>query len=249
MSLRKQFYLLVFVAVISNGCSVKTPSVSHTHIGHTITGWVDTPDKQGLFTVAENKAHESLRFAEDATNKGNALSRIKADMEKVIQATKSPENTEGLMTKYDVNTALTGVIHHIIFASTSDDASSNVKNFAAGFKNNAMTILDRCDLIGTYGKEIKNSMSQTDVAVLASEVLLLTRTNIFGNDSDGDSIVGSNPGEYGLVQLRRDLEAMIKREDPPYQTVDTWYLFNLIRLPDGKWKFRSRGSGYSGSGY
>ncbi len=47
-------------------------------------------------------------------------------------------------------------------------------------------------------------MSQTDAAVLTSEVLLLARANIFGNDSDGDSIVGSNKGEYGLVQLRRD---------------------------------------------
>ncbi len=68
-----------------------------------MTGWADTPDKQDFFTVAEN-----------ATNKGNALRRIKADMEKVVQATKSPENTEELITRYDVNTALTGVIHHII---------------------------------------------------------------------------------------------------------------------------------------
>ena len=67
--------------------------------------------------------------------------------------------------------------------------------------------------------------------------------------------------EYGLMQLRRDIESMIAREDPPYATVTSWYLFNLIRLPDGSWIFRKRhttsaaddpygsGGGGGGGGY
>jgi hypothetical protein len=43
---------------------------------------------------------------------------------------------------------------------------------------------------------------------------------------------------------------MIDREGPDYSTVDTWYLFNLIRLPSGEWIFKKRSSlgGYGGSG-
>ncbi len=54
----------------------------------------------------------------------------------------------------------------------------------------------------------------------------------------GDGVIGSSPGEYGLKQLRADLWTMIDREDPPYTTVDSWYLFNLVRLPSGEWILR-----------
>jgi len=49
--------------------------------------------------------------------------------------------------------------------------------------------------------------------------------------------------------LRRDLVDMINREDPPYRTVDEWYLFNLVRLPSGLWVFDKLGRGGNIDGY
>jgi len=46
-----------------------------------------------------------------------------------------------------------------------------------------------------------------------------------------------------LLQLRKELEGIIAREKPPYVTVDQWYLFNLVRLPNGKWVFDKFGRG------
>ena len=37
------------------------------------------------------------------------------------------------------------------------------------------------------------------------------------------------------------LYELVAREDPPYETVDRWYLFNLVRLPSGEWIFRRSG--------
>jgi hypothetical protein len=33
--------------------------------------------------------------------------------------------------------------------------------------------------------------------------------------------------DYGIYQFRRDIDAMIAREDPPYQTIDKYYLFSI----------------------
>ena len=44
---------------------------------------------------------------------------------------------------------------------------------------------------------------------------------------------------------------MIKCESPPFTTVDTWYLLNLIRLPSGMWDYADSGGsdGYKVSHY
>ena len=55
---------------------------------------------------------------------------------------------------------------------------------------------------------------------------------------------------YGLYNFRQDIESMVARENPPYATVDSYYLFNLVQLPDGQWGFASRSSrGAAGAGY
>ena len=71
------------------------------------------------------------------------------------------------------------------------------------------------------------------------------RANLSGEDLDQNGYIGNTLEEYGMKQLRRDLDAMIAAEDPAYQTVDRWYLFNLIRLPSGTWMFRRSKSGQS----
>ena len=60
---------------------------------------------------------------------------------------------------------------------------------------------------------------------------------------------GSIALDYGVAQLRRDLVDMINRETPPYRTVDDWYLFNLVRLPNGLWVFDKLGRGGNIDGY
>ena len=81
------------------------------------------------------------------------------------------------------------------------------------------------------------------------EIAKLAQANLTGDDANSDGVVGSVPSEYGLLQLRKELEAMIGREKPPYVTVDQWYLFNLVRLPNGRWVFDKFGRGGNIEGY
>lgn len=89
------------------------------------------------------------------------------------------------------------------------------------------------------------SRSQEDARVVAEQVQQLTQANLTGEDIDENGTIGNESREMGMDQITAAIDAMIAREDPPYKTVDSWYLFNLIRLPDGEWIFRRAGSSAS----
>jgi microcompartment protein CcmK/EutM len=236
------------------GCVSQPPTIAHTHVGHAMTGWTDTPNKQGLFVTAENAAQDALQAAVSAANKNNNLAGIKADVKRVIDATNSDNNqyagdSAGAGAHYGVYNALNGAVNHITFAANSPDVSDNIRSSSKSFSSNAQVVLDRCDLILALGSEIDDASSTSEARLLTGELLKLTDANVNGEDLDGDGIVGSIPAEYGLKQLRTQLQAMIDREIPPYRTVDTWHLFNLVRMPNGDWVFREDVGTADDSGY
>ncbi|MCG6867224.1 MAG: hypothetical protein LJE91_00400 [Gammaproteobacteria bacterium] len=251
-AVRGALCITLLALLLTAGCASRAPTIAHTHIGHAMTGWHDTPEKGGLFTTAEVKADEALKAAE-AASAASDLQGIQSGIEATMMATDPQYETSpgGVEVKapYGVRQALTGAVAHISFAASSPDASDNVKESSEPFAQSAQAVLDRSDLILALGSDILVSRSTEEARILGKEVLLLARANVFGDDSDGDGIPGSSPGEYGMRQLRDEIQAMIDREDPPYTTVDTWYLFNLVKLPSGQWVFKQRPASSSGGYY
>jgi hypothetical protein len=252
--------LFIFAIVALSGCASRAPTIAHVHIGHAMAGWYETPNKEGLFVLAEKRAGESLKYAQAAADGSRDLKRIKTNVAHAGMLCDSETMGNDPKEQFGVKQALTGAVSHITYAATSPDATTNVQAFADGFAANATGVMDRCDLIVALSSDIGGTQSVDEASLLAPEIEKLARANIQGEDLDGDGIVGSYADEYGLMQLRRDIESMIAREDPPYTTVNKWYLFNLIRLPDGSWMFRKRyttdsddpyggGGGGGGGGY
>jgi hypothetical protein len=246
MSVQNWVPILALTTIVTGGCASQAPTIAHVHVGHALTGWRDTPGKEGFFVVAEDKAQQALDSAESASKTNNDINKIKSDINLTVEATNPSQKTIDGKKRYGVKQSLEGAVDHITFAADSDDASKNIKSSVKAIANNTTTILERCDLIRALGEDIKMTASVDEAVVLTAEVLNLARANVHGEDSDADGIVGSNPSEYGLAQLRMQLDAMVAREDPPYTTVDSWYLFNLVRLPTGKWEFREETSGLAG---
>ncbi|MEA3412124.1 MAG: hypothetical protein U9R74_11385 [Pseudomonadota bacterium] len=249
---RGALYLVLFALFLTGGCASRAPTIAHTHVGHAMTGWHDTPDKGGLFTTAEDKAGEALRAAEAASSAGD-LQDIQARIEEVMIATDPQYATGpgggGVKAPYGLRQALSGAVAHISFAANSPDASENIKQSSGQFTLSARPVLERSDLVIALGSDILASDSEEEARILGEEVLFLARANVMGDDSDGDGVPGSSPEEYGMRQLRDEIQAMIDREDPPYTTVDTWYLFNLVKLPSGQWVFKQRPASSSGGYY
>jgi len=251
--------LISGIVLTGTGCATKSPTIAHVHIGHVVDGWETTPGQTGLFEAAETFAQTSIEAAQRASQADASLESRKSDINALVLAsypeysadTEDPADGKVSEAKFGVRTALLEASRHIEFAADSDDASANVRAGARQFSINAQAVLDRCDLIAALGTETLEVNAVNEVDLLTAELLGLAQANLHGEDLNGDGIVGGqNSEEYGLKQLNLEIQEMINRENPPYSTVEQWYLFNLIRLPSGKWAFRQNSSGKkSGSSY
>ena len=101
---RKGFTLVLFLSLLS-GCTVKAPSIAHTHIGHAMDGWVATPDQSGLFATAEKSARAALQATEAATAVQN-LSSLQNNIYQAVNHT----NPEFFKNEASVEKAQYGVI-------------------------------------------------------------------------------------------------------------------------------------------
>jgi hypothetical protein len=224
-----------------SACMVHPPTIAHVHIGHAVTAVHVTPGHEGYLSVAELRANEAYDSAKSASADADLL-QLKAHVAAAVTATDSQDN-------FGVRQSVTMAANHISFAATSADASANVIQFAPTFATDTAAVVERCNYIGLLGKDVASSASLKEASVLAQEILTLARANVEGEASDGDGGAGLAPSKYGLVQLRVEVKAMLDREKPSYRTVDQWYLFNLVRLPNGRWVFDKLGRGGTIDGY
>lgn len=242
---------LVLSLLGAGGCVSRPPTIAHVHIGHAITGVHVTPNQEGYMVTAERRGAEAVEFSRLAAA-SNDLAIIKQNVAAAVKATDTEDN-------FGVKQAIVMASNHVTFAATSDDASVNVQQAAPIFASHITRVVERCELIVLLGKDVAASSSVGEASVSVAELVKLTRANVSGDQSNpddfnaaagnADGVAGLLPSQYGLVQLRKELEAMVARESPRYVTVPQWYLFNLVRLPNGRWVFDKLGRGGNIDGY
>lgn len=231
----------LLASMLIAGCVTRPPTIAHVHIGHALTGVHVTPGHKGYVLVAEQRAGESLAAAQKASQDTD-LTTLKTDVAAAVVA------ADGL-DDFGLKQSITMAANHISFAATSADASQNVIDFAPVFKTDIAAVIGRCDYIVLLSKDVASSTSMKEASLLTQEILKAAQANVQGDDSKGAGARGTIPADYGMLQLRGQLQAMIARENPPYRTVDDWYLFNLVRLPSGRWVFDKLGRGGNIDGY
>jgi hypothetical protein len=243
MSMRTGFggIVALFLLAATSGCITRPPTIAHVHLGHALTGVHVTPNRDGYLLLADTRAKEAYAAAQQAAA-GKTLDEVKTGVAGVLAATSSEEN-------FGLKQSVVLAANHVSFAATSDDASANVQQSAPVFAHDIARVVERCELIALLGKDVAAGKSQQEAAVVVEEIVKLTQANLQGEDSDRDGTVGSTPAEYGVQQLRAQFDVMIAREEPPYRTVDQWYLFNLVRLPGGRWVFDKLNRGGNIDGY
>lgn len=118
--------------------------------------------------------------------------------------------------------------NHASLAAASPDASDNLQQSAPVFARNVIRVVERCELIALLGKDLAASGSEAEAGVLTAEINKLAAANLDGEDADGDGKPGGTPAEYGVIQLRAELDALVARENPPYRTVDPRNLSKVV---------------------
>lgn len=243
MSLRvcSRGFLAAAAVLLMAGCVTRAPTIAHVHIGHALTGVHVTPGQEGYFVMAERRGQEIYDLTAQAASSAD-LAQIKTGVARAVTVTSSDE-------EFGLKHALIMAANHLAFAATSPDASINLQRSAPAFTGDIARVVERCELIALLGKDVAASQSTDEAKVLATEMQKLADANRKGDDSNADGVVGSAPAEFGLAQLRQEIDGIVAREKPPYVTVDQWYLFNLVRLPNGKWVFDKLSRGGNIEGY
>ena len=235
MNRTRTIALLGAVFWCSAGCVQTTPLISHAHIGHALTGWHDTPDQQGLFTVARQELDTAIESAEHALRADSAQAAPYLDG--TLNALNPDRQPLGPGLGYGAIRALTGAIEHLEYAANSDDASSN-------FVASVVDLVDEGDVVIARmldAQRILESLDATkpvDRAEIARVRDLLLAAK-FGQNRDG--AIGNAYLSYGngLEHIAAELHAMLGREtDPSYQPVPRKYVLGLVRLPNGLWAYR-----------
>ncbi len=231
----KSVAIALTVTVVSACATVvrtDAPTIAHVHIGHALTGWFDTPNKNGLLVTAEQEATIAAANAElmiEVATRGDLVAAKK--FLKNIGHALDPETYPGGNGKgYGLRRAANGAISHLKFAADSADATNNVLRSVARTSIVANSALEKCDEALIL---VEEAMLIDDLEILAElgrELRDLTNDIAGGPDK-------SSSDAYGLFEFRSDIETMVDREDPPYTTVESFYLFNLIKLPEGGWAF------------
>lgn len=233
--------VVLFLLATASGCVTRPPTIAHVHLGHALTGVHVTPNRDGYLLVAQARAKEAYASADQAATAGT-LDQVQTAIAAVLTATSSEDN-------FGLKQSLVLAANHVSFAATSEDASTNVQGSAPVFAHDIARLIERCELIALLGKDVAAGKSREEADVAVEEIVKLTRANLEGEDADHDGKVGSTPAEFGVAQVRHEFDAMIARENPPYRTVDQWYLFNLVRLPSGRWVFDKLNRGGNIDGY
>ncbi len=222
-SVARTITLVIAAGIVAMGCAHQPPTIAHTHIGHAITAFDGTPGDDGLFNIAENRALESQRLAQALTSSGSAQ-QSNASARELIDVIGSNQ--------YGLKFSLREAVSHISYAAGADDASANVRTSSARFADAAEDVIRRCDLILLLTADFVASQNAGERQQLGQQINDLVTLNVRGQAGSDQQI--------GTTELREMLDAMIAGENPPYTTVDRWYLFHLVRLPecDTCWAWR-----------
>ena len=207
---------LVAIGVAGGGAIVGgQANMAHTHIGHVMDQWRDTPDQQGLLPTAIAEAEIAAQHAGLAAQSAGNLDRMKLHAGHVLHAVDPTIEIRGPGLGYGVKRAAAGAAQHIGLAAGSDGASANVKTHAPHVSTSANNTVTRADEIVTLAQQIQGASSAAEAALLSERLTMLAGQLIPGADANGDGRIGWQEGEGGLEQANQHMGFMKKGEDLP----------------------------------
>ena len=201
---------------LATAAVVKVPAGNvGVHIGHIVNSFGDTPDKKGLFAVAEQEARTAAQHATLGARQPGNLDALKLHAGHVINALDPSIVAMGPGLGYGLKKAASGIMTHIDLAAKDSAASANVKVHATHITASAKTTLDRVEKAISLAQRIQSSTSAPDAAALMTQLVSLTAQLQPGFDANSDGRIGWQEGEGGLQQIDEHLKLMLSAEKLP----------------------------------
>ena len=225
--------LLILITGLS-ACTTQLPLVSHAHVGHALTTWHDTPNREGLMTVAAaDLAVAEQEAALACSNPAPYAGAVHAG--NVLHALAPEAQPEGPASGYGALRALIGTIEHLEFAATSEDASLNLVSAVAELSVHGESVYARLEVATKLAQSLATATAADwpeICAQLTTELAVAVHGGIAGPQTGGFPSIGFTALHEGLI-------AALEREaDPAYAPVPRRYVLGLVRLPTGEWQYR-----------
>jgi hypothetical protein len=202
---------------------------AHTHIGHVMTSWKDTPEMKGFLPTAVADAQVALEQVEHADLEGR-LNDFILYGGYVLNALDPGMETEGLLktayarlpttylkievpgSGYGIKRAVAGALQHVQLAAKSEGASDNVKTHAAHVIASLENVATWTNEAIATTRKLIQAKSVGDGQALVDELTYLTERIDAGVDANNDGQVGWQSGEGGLRQAQTHMRLMMKGE-------------------------------------
>jgi hypothetical protein len=185
---------------------------AHTHIGHVMTAWRDTPGSVGLLFAAMSDAKVAANHALLASKAQNDLPQMQLHAGHVLNALDPSIEPKGPGSGYGVKKAATAALQHVGFAAKSEGASANVATHAVHVSASLTDAVQWTDEAIALAQKIRAATSAADAAPLAAQLATLTNSIVNGVDANKDGQIGWQAGEGGLQQALTHMGLMSKAE-------------------------------------
>ena len=202
----------VWVAAMGFGTMAHAGSAAHTHIGHVINSWNDTPSKRGLLPTAMKEALVAAAHANYAAKATDDLGEMKMHAGHVRHAIDPTLESGGPGMGYGLIKAADGAVEHITLASESADASEAVITHTVHVVSSLSNTTARSRLALAEAKAIYDATSASEAAPHAVKMAELTKAGLMGTDANGDGKISWHKGEGGLKSADKHMGFMLDAE-------------------------------------
>ncbi len=185
---------------------------AHTHIGHVMTMWKDTPNTQGFLPVAVADAKVAATHAGYMQKSPDNLDSLKLHAGHVLNALDPSLEAKGPGSGYGVKRAAAGALQHIQLAAKGETASKGVQTHAGHVSASLTDVTQWTDQAIATAQKIRAAGSAADAAPLVAELIAQTNSIVNGVDANKDGSIGWQTGEGGLAQAQTHMGLMMKGE-------------------------------------
>lgn len=183
---------------ISAGAASALAGEAHTHIGHVVSGWNDTPSGKGLLPTALKESIVAAAHANYAAKALDDLDTMQFHSEHVRHAIDPTLVSSGPGLGYGFLKAANGAAKHTTLASESADASGNVKTHAVHVLSSLQNAIERGEMALIHADAILAATTAEEAAPHAKLMAELTEATFKGVDANGDGNISWKKGEGGL---------------------------------------------------
>lgn len=221
---------LVALMLGTSVVSAQAPAnLAHTHIGHVMTSWTDTPDAKGLLPTAIADVQVAMEQVERADLEGRTNDFVLYGGY-VLNALDPGAETQALLktayarlpanyvkidvpgTGYGLKRAVTGALQHVQLAAESGGASDNVKAHAAHVTASLQNVAKWTDEAIATARKLIAAADVGAGQILVDELTAQIGQIAIGTDANGDGQTGWQTGEGGLRQANTHMRLMMKGE-------------------------------------